>query len=184
MLRITTGKFKGKHLRLPPESITRPSSDRLRQAIFNILANTICFDNLRILDGFAGSGALGLESLSRGAVEVVFCENNLLVQKVLKENIESTIKIEHQNILIVSDLFRLKAMCPFDIVFLDPPYDKGLEGRALEYLFCQKLIATGGIVVIEQRKGAVVIEHLNFITQAFRVYGNCQITFLQLSPSG
>lgn len=181
MLRITTGKFKGKHLKLPPESITRPSSDRLRQAIFNILSNTICFDNLRILDGFAGSGALGLEALSRGAAEVVFCENNPVIQKVLKENISNTIKIENPNITIVNDLFCLKAVCPFDIVFLDPPYDRGLEGRALEYLFYQKLIASDGIVAIEQRKGAVVIEHPNFIRQDPRVYGNCQVTFLQLT---
>lgn len=184
MLRITTGKFKGKHLKLPPESITRPSSDRLRQAVFNILSNMMSFNGIHVLDGFAGSGAFGLEALSRGAAEVVFCENNPLVQKVLKENIENTVKANYQNLTIASDLFGLKPVCPFDIVFLDPPYDQGLEHKALEYLCNQRLIALGGIVVVEQRKGVVMIEPPEFITQAPRVYGNCQITVLQFNPAG
>ena len=181
MLRITTGKFKGKHLKLPLESITRPSSDRLRQAIFNILANNVCLNGLRVLDGFAGSGALGLEALSRGAAEVVFCENNPLAQKVLKENILNSVKAAHTHATLANNLFQLKAGHSFDLVFLDPPYDKGIEAEALEYLLCQKLIARNGIVVLEQRKGAAIIEHSDFTAQEPRVYGKCQITLLQLT---
>jgi 16S rRNA (guanine966-N2)-methyltransferase len=181
MLRINTGQFKGKHLKLPPESITRPSSDRLRQAIFNILVNTLCFKGLHVLDGFAGSGALGLEALSRGAAEVVFCESNPLVQKILKENILNTVKAGHAHVTITNDFFQLKAVHPFDLVFLDPPYDKGLEIQALEFLLCNKLISSNGVIIMEQRKGAAALVCADFTIQEPRVYGKCQITFLQLT---
>lgn len=181
MLRISAGQFKGKHLKIPSSSITRPSSDRLRQAVFNILSNMVSFNGLHVLDGFAGSGALGLEALSRGAVKVVFCESNSLVQKVLKENILNTVKTDPEHVAIAHDFFELKVDPPFDLVFLDPPYDKGFEVQALEYLLCHKLIASNGVVVIEQRKGAEVVNNPIFIVQEPRVYGKCQITFLQLT---
>ncbi len=181
MLRICAGKFKGKHLKLPPPSITRPSSDRLRQAVFNILENTVCFNSLHVLDGFSGSGALGLEALSRGAAEVVFCENNSLVQTVLKQNISIFTNAKNSQTTITNDIFKLKSTRPFDLVFLDPPYDKGLEVMALEYLLNQKLIAPNGIVIIEQRKGAAAVYHPDLTTQEPRVYGKCQITFMQLT---
>ncbi len=180
MLRICAGLFKGKHLKLPPELVSRPSSDRLRQAVFNILTNILNFNELRILDAFAGSGALGLEALSRGAVSVVFCENNLRVQAVLKENILNMGKSINNQVTITRDIFDLTTAYPFDVIFLDPPYDKGLEVKALQYLLDQKLIAQNGIVVVEQRKGGVAIEHSDFTIQPSRVYGKCQITFLQL----
>lgn len=178
MLRICAGQFKGKHLKLPPESISRPSSDRLRQAVFNILTNMLNFNELRVLDAFAGSGALGLEALSRGAKSVVFCENNHQAQKIIQENVLGT-KANYANVSISNDIFQLKAT-PFDLVFLDPPYDIGLEIKALEYLVVNQLISQNGIVVIEQRKGRVAIDHPDFTTQSPRLYGNCQITLLQL----
>jgi 16S rRNA (guanine966-N2)-methyltransferase len=178
MLRICAGRFKGKHLKLPPQSISRPSSNRLRQAIFNVLASTMQFDGLCVLDGFAGSGALGLEALSRGASSVVFCETNLLAQAVLKENILNTTKAVKSKVTIAPDIFYLKTPFQFDVVFLDPPYDKGLEAKALQYLLDKKLISPNGIVIIEQRKGATVVEHLGL--QSLRIYGKCQITILQL----
>ncbi len=178
MLRITTGRFKGKHLKLPPESISRPSSDRIRQAIFNILTNMLNFNNLRVLDGFAGSGALGLEALSRGAKSIVFCENNSQAQKIIRENILNT-KANQLSVSITNDIFQLKTN-PFNLIFLDPPYDKELEIKALEYLVGNQLISQNGIVVIEQRKGTAVIDHPKFTKQEPRVYGKCQITILQL----
>ncbi len=178
MLRICAGLFKGKHLKLPPESVSRPSSNRLRQAVFNILTNMLNFNNLRVLDGFAGSGALGLEALSRGAKSVVFCENNSQAQKIIKENVLNT-KANYADISITNNIFQLKA-APFDLIFLDPPYDKGLEIKALDYLLEKKLISENGIVVVEQRKEATTVNHESFTAQKPRVYGKCQITILQL----
>jgi 16S rRNA (guanine966-N2)-methyltransferase len=178
MLRICAGLFKGKHLKLPPESVSRPSSDRLRQAVFNILTNMLNFNELSILDAFAGSGALGLEALSRGAKLVVFCENNPQAQKIIKENILNT-KATYADISITGDVFKLKSD-PFNLIFLDPPYDMDLEIKALEYLLEKKLISENGIVVIEQRKGSTTINHKGFTAQEPRVYGKCKITILQL----
>lgn len=180
MLRICAGQFKGKQLKLPPQSIARPSSNKLRQAVFNILENLISFQNLRVLDAFAGSGALGLEALSRGAGQVVFCENNSLVQKVLKDNISS---ITNNQVTVASNIFKLMPAHPFDLVFLDPPYDQNLEQKTLQYLIEKKLIAPKSIVVVEQRKGAAKVEHKSFTTQPPRVYGQCQVTFLWATQS-
>lgn len=177
-LRICAGTFKGKHLKIPPPAITRPSSDRLRQAIFNILTNHVSLENLCILDGFAGSGSLGLEALSRGAAEVVFCENNPTAQTSLKENILSTIKTNHNNITIFQDIFKIEFLKPFDVIFLDPPYDKQLEIKAIKYLEDKKLIAKKGFIIIEQRKHSPLITFPNFISDTPRIYGKCQVTFL------
>lgn len=178
MLRICAGQFKGKPLKLPPQSIARPSSNKLRQAVFNILTNLISFKDLHVLDAFAGSGALGLEAISRGAGQIVFCENNPLVQQVLKNNISSMSSSINNQVTVVPDIFKLMSTQPFDLIFLDPPYDKELEHKALQYLVEQKLIAPNGIVVIEQRKGAPEVEHNSFTTQSIRVYGQCQVKIL------
>jgi len=177
MLRICAGRFKGKRLKLPLESVARPSSDKLRQGIFNILENFISFNGIRVLDGFAGSGALGLEALSRGAGQVTFCENNSKVRNVLKENVSNVI-IPDIQVLVASDVFKLVSHNPFDLIFLDPPYDMGFEEKALQYLSDKKLIASKGIVVIEQRKGGV-IKHQDFTVYSPRVYGKCQVTVLR-----
>lgn len=179
MLRICAGKFKGKRLILPPSVITRPSSNRLREAIFNILTNTIDFSNMRVLDGFAGSGALGLEALSRGVAEVIFCEKDPLAQRVLNDNILNMGSSIKNQVEVISDLFRLRGAMPFDLIFLDPPYDQDLEFEALQYLTNQKLVTAGGIVIVEQRKGGVIAESEDFTIQPPRIYGQSQVTFLR-----
>lgn len=158
MLRITAGQFKGKRLELPPESITRPSSDRLRQAVFNILGNHLDWRGIKVLDAFAGSGALGLEALSRGAEHGVFCENNLLVQKILQKNISTTLKEDSGLASVHSDLFKLIQYTQFDLVFLDPPYDKSLEIKAIEHLIAYNLLNQNAIIVVEQRKNATPLD--------------------------
>lgn len=178
MLRICAGKFKGKHLKLPPPTISRPSSNKLRQAIFNILGNLVSLHNLRVLDAFAGSGALGLEAISRGAAQVTFCENNPLARGVLEDNILSIGPSIINQVSCVPDIFGLLCNQPFNLIFLDPPYDKELEIKAIQYLDKQKLIAPEGFVIIEQRKGAKIPECAGFVTHPPRIYGQCQITFL------
>lgn len=178
MLRICAGQFKGKSLQLPPPDISRPSSNKLRQAIFNILNNLISFEDLIVLDGFAGSGALGLEALSRGASKVVFCEKNPLAQRVLKQNILSIKMLTENQVEVAADLFSLNFSRPFNLIFLDPPYDQDLEVKSLRYLLDKNLVAPDAIIVIEQRKGAKTIEIEGCVAQSPRIYGNCQITLL------
>lgn len=178
MLRICAGQFKGKSLQLPPSDISRPSSNKLRQAIFNILNNLISFENLVVLDGFAGSGALGLEALSRGASKVIFCEKNPKAQRILKQNILSLKTLTERQAELVADLFNLNVSQRFNLIFLDPPYDQDLEEEALRYLLDKDLVASDAIIVIEQRKGAKAIEINGCTAQPPRMYGNCQITLL------
>ncbi len=180
MLRISAGQFKGKLLTLPPQSLTRPSSDRLRQAVFNILANHITFSNIRVLDAFAGSGAFGLESISRGAAHVIFCEKEPLVSKVLQKNVSDTLTTNTNKATLCSDLFHLQSCDPVDLVFIDPPYDQLLETKAIEHLCKYQLLTTNAIVVVEQRKNSPVITHDKFTTILSRIYGNCQVTILML----
>lgn len=180
MLRISAGQFKGKLLALPPQSLTRPSSDRLRQAVFNILVNHINFNSIRVLDAFAGSGAFGLEAISRGAVHVIFCEKETLVSKVLQKNISDTLKTNTNKATLHSDLFNLQSCSTVDLVFIDPPYDQSLEIKAIEHLCKYRLLASNAIVVIEQRKNSPIIANDKFTTILFRIYGNCQVTILML----
>ena len=178
MLRITAGKFKGKLLDLPPQKLTRPSSDRLRQAVFNILTNQINFNGITVLDAFAGSGSLGLEALSRGAAHVVFCEKDLKVKKTLQKNVLETLKNKVDLASLHSNLFELKQATLFNLIFLDPPYDQSLEIDAIEHLYKNVLLAPNAIIVIEQRKNSPAMILNNFITLPPRSYGNCQVQFL------
>lgn len=180
MLRICAGQFKGKLLALPPQSLTRPSSDRLRQAVFNILSNHINFNDIRVLDAFAGSGAFGLEAISRGAAHTIFCEKESQVSKVLKKNISETLKANTNKATLCSDLFHLQSCHPVDLVFIDPPYDQSLEIKAIEHLCKYQLLVNSSIIVIEQRKNSPIITHDKFTPILSRTYGNCQVTILML----
>lgn len=175
-IRIIAGQFKGKLLTLPPQDLTRPSSDRLRQAVFNILANHLSFNGIKVLDAFAGSGAYGLEALSRGAHHATFCENQNTVQKILQKNITDTLKNSNSKSRVNYDLFQLQSGKLFDLIFIDPPYDKGLENEALDYLYKNNLLAKNAIAIIEQRKGALEFNHTKFTRLPQRIYGKCQIT--------
>lgn len=122
MLRITGGTFKGRAIKIPPSSITRPASNRVRQAIFNILDNYLDIDDSIILDIFAGSGAVGFEALSRGAKHLTCIEKNPLVCNILKENV-LTLEIQSQVDIFQCDALGLpKAKEPADVIFIDPPY--------------------------------------------------------------
>lgn len=183
MLRIAAGQFKNKLLKLPPQNITRPSSERLRKAIFNILSNHLDWSGLRVLDAFSGSGAMGIEALSRGASHVVFCENQKQVAQILQKNIVDTLKNNTSQATLYPDLFQLETHHnsgkPFDLIFLDPPYDQNLENKALTYLYQHQLIATNCIIVIEQRKGATAIALAGSCIIRQGIYGKCQITLLK-----
>jgi 16S rRNA (guanine966-N2)-methyltransferase len=128
-MRIISGKYKGLRLLEPDRGITRPTSDKVRQAVFNILEHSVLekkFEELSVLDAFAGSGALGLEMLSRGATKCLFVEKSKLVAKVLAENIRSTVKnAEDVEVSIAcKDVSKMTTKQYFDLVFLDPPFKR------------------------------------------------------------
>ncbi|MBY0462314.1 MAG: 16S rRNA (guanine(966)-N(2))-methyltransferase RsmD [Alphaproteobacteria bacterium] len=151
MLKIISGRFRQKRLYLPDEKTTRPTMDRVREAIFNILAHQyhIHFDQITVLDAFAGSGALGLESLSRGAKHIYFVEQDVKVRAVLQNNIKLLLG-ENQTTVLGTDVLKLgKASKPVDLVFLDPPYKSDLIEPVCLHLHKQGWICERTLLCIE-----------------------------------
>lgn len=185
-MRIISGKNRGKKLVTPRGWETRPTSDRVRESIFNIISQRIA--NARVLDMFAGTGALGLEALSRNAKVATFLDNSREACTVIHKNI-ALLKFEHCTTVIQQDLARTGPLAwtrpeKFDLVFMDPPYRKGLIDAVLENPGFMDLLAGNALVVCEhgiQENPGINISKLDITDQ--RKYGKTQITFLTLKSS-
>jgi 16S rRNA (guanine966-N2)-methyltransferase len=155
-MRIVGGEFKGRALAAPPGRDTRPTSDRAREAVFNILEHAAWSPGLegrRVLDLFAGSGGLGLEAMSRGAAFALFVETDAAARGAIRDNIEAlglfgSTRIHRRD---ATDLGQKPAGLgePFDLVFLDPPYGKSLGDRALAKLGDGGWIGADALIVFE-----------------------------------
>ncbi len=149
-MRIIAGSARSLPLRTPEGLDTRPTSDQIKETLFNMLQYEVpgCY----FLDLFAGSGQMGLESLSRGGAYSVFVENNRKAAKCIEENMKFT-KFDKDSRLIVSDvvsaLYTLEGKYKFDIVFMDPPYHKELEKAVLEYLSKSSILKEDSIIIVE-----------------------------------
>jgi 16S rRNA (guanine966-N2)-methyltransferase len=151
--RIVGGQARGRHLTIPPRG-TRPTSDRAREALFNTLANELELEEARVLDLFAGSGAVGLEALSRGASAAVFVESDRRAAAVIGANVRALGlpgAIVHR-CTAETYLAAIGADEPFDLVFADPPYAlaAGLVTSLLASLANERWVQSGGIVVVER----------------------------------
>lgn len=154
MLRLTGGEFRGRFIQTPPErpgkNTVRPTQARLRQALFNSLQTVI--PDAKVLDLFAGSGALGFEALSRGAASVVFVEEARSVLKLLERNI-SELGVEERTEIIGDSVARagkrLSSFEPFDLILADPPYAAGWELKLLDDLPWNELLVPGGCFCLE-----------------------------------
>ena len=181
MLKIISGRFRQKRLHLPDEKVTRPTMDRVREAIFNILLHQyhIHFDQITVLDAFAGSGAMGLESLSRGAKHIYFVEQDVKVRTVLENNIKLLLG-ENQTTVLGTDVLKLgKASNPVDLVFLDPPYKSDLIEPACSYLYKQGWIHEKTLLCIESTSKNIPASIPSFKKLEQRVYGQSGISFWQ-----
>lgn len=174
-LRIIAGKYKGSKLTLPSELITRPSSSRLRESVFNILSTRINWNEVTVCDAFAGSGAIGLEALSRGTRSVVFCEKSPDTFIVLQANIKHILKDNQNRVALYKNFFVVDSK-NFDLIFLDPPYGGEFAEKSLEYISYKQLLKPDGIIVLEESKGSNTI-HQGFEVFERRIYGNCQVSF-------
>lgn len=149
-MRIIAGTARSLPLRAPEGLNTRPTSDQIKETLFNMLQFDI--PNAYFLDLFAGSGQMGLEALSRGSEYAVFVENNRKAVKCIEENIKFT-KFDKQSALIPSDvisaLYNLEGKYKFDIIFMDPPYEKELEKDVLMYLQTSSILKEDTIIVVE-----------------------------------
>jgi 16S rRNA (guanine966-N2)-methyltransferase len=149
-MRITGGFLKNQSLKTPKGSATRPTSEKLRQSVFNICQHHV--DKAQFLDLFAGSGAMGIEALSRGATEATFIEKNPLAIKALRENLND-LDLSPLSTLYAGDVFtlihKLKGKS-FDLIYIDPPYEKGLAEKTLALVDSHRLLSEGGLLFLEE----------------------------------
>lgn len=179
-MRIIAGEFRGRALASVGKGDAgahlRPTTDRVRESLFNVLTHQIDFDGLRVLDLFAGTGALGLEALSRGAAHVTFVDDGRAAQGLIRKNIDLT-RCADRTSLIRRDATRLgeNPGAPYDLVFLDPPYGKSLGQKALAGL-SDGWIAGGALLVWEEN--APMPAPAGFTVQNSRKYGDTHITLM------
>jgi len=179
-MRVIAGTLKGRRLRAPTWDGLRPTSDKLRETLFNILAPRIA--GARVLDGYAGTGAVGIEALSRGAAAVTFVELDRRAQTLIEENLAHC-GIENGYAIIRASVARalphLRATgASFDVVLLDPPYDQepGTDLKALE-----DVMAPNGIVVVEHGRRRAPPEQLGRLVRRRDVRsGDSVLTFYEL----
>jgi 16S rRNA (guanine966-N2)-methyltransferase len=185
-LRIVSGEFRGKTLAAPRGEATRPTSDRARQAIFNILEHAPWSEGVRdkrVIDLFAGSGALGFEALSRGAAFCLFVETDEAARGAIRENVDSMglfgrTRVHRRDATQLG--VRPGADGPaFDLAFLDPPYAKGLGETALARLAQGGWLAPGAIVVFERGSAEGPFEAEGYELLDARDYGAARVSFLR-----
>ena len=183
-MRIVAGKFRGHALAAPKGSATRPTSDRVREALFNILEHGIedfSLQDARVLDLFAGTGALGLEALSRGARYALFIDDSAQARGLIRRNIEAL------HLTGIAKVWRRGAeklgpagnVPPFGLVFLDPPYGKGLGEKALAAAREGGWIAPGGIAVLEESVKSRLELPEGYEKIDRRIYGDTQVAILR-----
>jgi 16S rRNA (guanine966-N2)-methyltransferase len=182
-MRIIAGRFKGTALATPRSDATRPTSDRLRETIFNILAHGIGLDldGVRVLDLFAGTGALGFEAISRGARHATFVDEAVEPRGLIRRNME-TMGLNGVAKILRRDATKLGpagTIEPFDLIFADPPYDKGLGELALASAKAGGWLAPGAICVLEERANAVIALPDGFEILDQRSAGDSQVLFLK-----
>jgi len=182
-VRIVAGRFKGTALAAPKSQCTRPTSDRLREAIFNILAHGLEMDleGVRVLDLFAGTGALGFEAISRGAGHCTFIEEGAEARGVIRRNMEAmglngAAKIFRRDATRLGDT---GTIAPFDLVFADPPYDRGLGEKALSSASSGGWLKPEAVCVLEERATANVDVPAGFELIDRRQAGDSQVMFLR-----
>ena len=188
-MRIVAGEFRGKALAAPEGEHTRPTSDRARQAVFNILEHAAWspgLRDLRVIDLFAGSGALGFEALSRGAAFCLFVETDEDARGAIRENVDSLslfgrTRVHRRDATDLGSRPRSDGD-PFDVVFLDPPYGKGLGEIALAKLAAGGWINPGALMVFERGVGEADFTVDGFEKLDARDYGAARVHFLKWSP--
>jgi 16S rRNA (guanine966-N2)-methyltransferase len=182
-MRIVAGRFRGAAPATPKGQDIRPTSDRVREAVFNILAHglDVEFEGARVLDLFAGTGALGLEAMSRGAAFCLFVEEAAEARGLIRRNAESlglmgTTRIYRRD---ATRLGEAGTLAPFDLVFADPPYGQALGEAALTAALAGGWLTSGATVVLEETAGAEFTVPEGFAVIDQRPYGGTCVYFLR-----
>jgi 16S rRNA (guanine966-N2)-methyltransferase len=188
-LRIIAGQHRGRRLLAPPGAGTRPTADRVRQALFDMLwhapwAGRAVVEGARVLDAFAGTGALGLEALSRGAAHATFLENDRAALSALRTNVAACREAERCAVLAADATRPPRAPGPCALVFLDPPYGEGLVEASLRALTDAGWIAPAALVCAETAGADAVAAPPGFASLAERAHGPARLIFLRPTGAG
>jgi 16S rRNA (guanine966-N2)-methyltransferase len=178
-MRIIAGEWRGRKLVAPEGRQTRPTADRARETLFSMLASRLgSFDGLRVADLYAGSGALGLEALSRGAAHATFVETDRAALKAIERNISALGTAARISMRAMSAA-ALPSAQPFDLIFADPPYTPGSGTAVAEAVAKAGWLAPGGLMTIETNKGEAVTPPKDWEIVAERDIGRARLTFLR-----
>ena len=176
-MRIIAGAWRGRPLEVPPGRSTRPTADRARETLFSMLASRLgSFQDLRVADLFAGSGALGFEALSRGAAAATFVEKDASAAAIIKRNADKLGAGDRAKVLPTS-AFTLPKSEPFDLIFADPPYEKGSGTAVIGAVEGADWLSLGGWLSVETERG----DQLNpgkFTVEATRDVGRARLWLL------
>ena len=181
-MRIVGGRFGGRPLKGPGTDAIRPTSDRLRESLFNVIEHGYGgVVGLRVIDLFAGTGALALEAVSRGAKFALLVDDGSAARAAMRGNVE-TLGLGGETRIYRRDATKLgpaPAGEPFDVAFLDPPYGKGLAERALVSLHDGGWLRSGALVVVEEAASATIAVPPGYAMQETREAGDTQLLFLR-----
>jgi 16S rRNA (guanine966-N2)-methyltransferase len=175
-MRIIAGAWRGRSLEAPPGLATRPTADRVRETLFSMLASRLgSFVELRVADLFAGSGALGLEALSRGAASATFVEQDRAAIAVIRRN-AARLGAEVQ--LVAGSALALPRSAPFDLILADPPYAPGSGTAVVGSVAAAGWLAPGGWMSVETSRDDLV-DAGEFVMEASRIAGRARLTLLR-----
>ena len=181
-MRVIAGIAKGCKLNSIEDLSTRPTLDRVKEPLFSIIQNHI--KNSNVLDLFAGSGALGIEALSRGAKHCTFCDKSYKAIQMVKENIEKT-KMQERCTIINKDYKKCleEIQEGFDIIFIDPPYKKDIAIKSINQIIEKSLLLQSGIIILETDEEEREIKELENVRELEvydkRKYGRIKLLFLR-----
>ena len=189
-MRVIAGEARGRQLLAPKSRRVRPTSDRVKEALFSILSSRLGdFGGMRVLDLFAGTGNLGIEALSRGAGTAFFVDSHRESAEMIRRNLDHTGYTEKAKVVVQEAAAALKWLgrseAPFHLVFLDPPYGEGHAERVLDLLAASPLIDQGSTVVAEFSAKEEMPRSFGRLKESERrIYGDTAISFLTISDRG
>lgn len=181
-MRVVGGRLRGRQIAISAATSIRPTADRVRESVFNILDHGIAdfsLGGIYVLDLFAGTGALGIEALSRGAAYCLFVENNAQARAAIRQNVDNLGLTGHTKLFRrdATDLGAAPNREAFRLIFLDPPYGKNLSGLALASAGRGRWLAPGAIAVVEDRRDVSPDLPANFEQLDARSWGDSKVTF-------
>lgn len=173
-MRIISGEFKGRFIKVPQSDKIRPTTDRVRETLFNLLNNRISFNGIRVLDIYSGSGSLGLECLSRGAAEVHFIEKDLFIYNNLIENIKS-LEVEDKCKVFKQDAVRFssgRSKNKYNLILADPPFFKEDIYLVVQNVKKNNYLDENGLMIIERSIQTKEKDTVNFNKEPFKIIGD------------